>query len=105
MEVSEINNYVESFVAYLDGETISSYKFNVTSGIEILSSSNTDTEVSYSIRALVSNAVAQKVIISIATSLGRIEIRTINFEITGTGLVCTSDNNADVAIASCALAG
>ena len=78
MQDGGVNDYSETFTAYLDGETISS--FTITSDdLTIVSSSNTDNVVSYRIQATKSGY--QTVVITITTDSGRIEARTIDFEV------------------------
>jgi len=79
--VGEINDYSESFNAYLGSEIISSFTIEATNGLTISTSSNTDTVVSYRIEGVSNTDTSQKVTITITTDTGRIEIRVIDFEI------------------------
>lgn len=79
-----INDYQESFRAYLDAsETIASYEIVVDPGLILESDSNNDPLISYRIKASESatNGTWQQVKITITTSSGRVEQRFINFEL------------------------
>ena len=82
--IDDINDYQESFLAYLEGETIASFVITADNGLTIISSSNDDPFISYRISAQenTTNGVWQQVKIVITTSSGRIETRFISFEIT-----------------------
>lgn len=88
MHIGDINDFVEHFDAYLkqdDVELISSVDFSADSGLTILSSSFTDTDVNYQIRAdgssgSTSNEVQQLVII-VTTDAGRVTTRVVQFEL------------------------
>lgn len=79
----EINDYIESFADYLGTETIASYTITASNGLTIISDSNTDTAVSYRVQGEDTSTLGsyQTVLISITTSSGRIEDRTIDFEV------------------------
>jgi hypothetical protein len=79
----EIQDYQESFVAYLGAESIASYTISADAAITIVSSSNSTPIIDYRIQAgnNSTEGVWQQVKINITTSAGRIETRIINFEI------------------------
>ncbi len=82
--IGEINDYVELYHAYLNGETINSFTTQISRGLVLETSSNTDDKVIYRIKA-VSGAelgVLQQLLIIITTSTGRIESRVKDFELT-----------------------
>lgn len=82
--VGEINDYQESFRAYLtDDEVISTFKIEADPAIEIQSSSNSSPVILYSVKAVDDRAQGswQQVKITITTSDGRVEIRLIDFSI------------------------
>lgn len=80
MVKGDINNYRESFAAYLDnGEIIQSFTITADSGLSILSSSNTDDAVNYQIQA--TGPGPQKVIIVMTTDLGRVQNRLVWFSV------------------------
>ncbi len=84
MEIGEINDYQESFIAYLKGELISDFTVTSSTGLSILSSAISGVNVGiidYRIQSLRTSISHQHVIISIVTDSGRIETQTINFEI------------------------
>ena len=83
MAVGDINDYQESFSAYLAGETIASFTIEVSDGLDLISSSNTDDVVSYRIEAKdnATTGIFQTVDITITTGSGRINLRTIEFGI------------------------
>ena len=107
MEKIEVNDFQEDFHAYLEGERIVTMTILVTSGIELVSSSHDDTVVSYRIRAIraSSDTVWQQATITIGTNTNRVEIRRVNFEVTDNNIQCSTDNTANIAIATCAVAG
>ena len=81
MQVGEIDDFTESFIYYLlDGETVSSYTISAGDGLTIVSDSLTTPVISYQIQAD-SEKSDIKVDISVTTSLGRVEKRTIHFEV------------------------
>ncbi len=80
MVKGDINNFNESFAAYLDnGEIIQSFTITADSGLSILSSSNTDDVVTYQIQAV--DPGPQKVIIVMTTDAGRIQNRLVWFSV------------------------
>ncbi len=89
LAIDDINDYVEHFDAYLDmvaGETISSFTIDSDTGLVVVSSSSTDEDVAYQIRAdgganSDSQALYQVVIV-VTTSTGRKTTRLINFSLT-----------------------
>lgn len=83
MFADDIQDYVESFHAYLIGETIASFTIKATNGLTLQSSSSNDETVSYRILAVDSatSGTFQQVTIIVTTSAGRIESRLIDFEI------------------------
>ena len=82
--LEDINDYTESFDAYLKDETIASFTTVADSGLTLLSSSNDDPLISYRVEAVenTTNGVWQQVKIVVTTSSGRVETRRISFEIT-----------------------
>ena len=84
MDIGEINNFVEHYDSYLAGETISSFTVEQTDGLIIVSSSNTDNDINYTVQAKdpPNQRVGQAILITMITSGSRVEIRKINFEIT-----------------------
>ena len=84
MFITNIDNFVEHFDAYLGAsETISSYTIKADNWLVIVSDSLSSPDISYEIRAdgngdNQSNAQLQ-VIITVTTSIGRVETRVINF--------------------------
>lgn len=88
LTTGEIQDYQESFRAYLDGETIASYTIDTSNALRITLDSNDDEVVFYRVEAL-SNATSggsQLVVITITTSTGRKEVRNIAF-IVGSNLL------------------
>ena len=81
--VGNTQDYIETFDVYLGSETIASYEITADSGLSVVSSSNTDTAISYRINAVdnSSQGVWQQVKITIMTDSARIETRLINFEV------------------------
>ena len=86
MFIGDVNDFTEHFDAYLaDGETIASYSITSDSGLDIVSSSNTDNDVMYRIQASnpsseSSGNVRQLTIIA-TTSEGRIDTRYTIFQL------------------------
>ncbi len=78
---SDINDYIESFEAYLEGETIASFTITATTALNIISSSNDDNNVNYRIEANspTTSGTGQTVTITITTSTGRIHTHTVGF--------------------------
>lgn len=82
--VDDVNDYQESFRAYLDDtETIASFTISVDPGLTLISSTNNDPIIDYRIRADddSTQGVWQQVKIIITTSTGRVATRIINFEV------------------------
>ena len=80
--IDNVNDYTESFRAYLGDETIESFTIEADEGLTIVSSSNDDPLISYRIFAednTVSSGTWQQVKIVILTSTARVETRFINF--------------------------
>ena len=86
----EINDYQESFVAYLEsGETIDSFTIVADPGLQLISSANNDPIIDYRVKGRDNSTqgIWQQVKITVTTSLGRVEIRLINFEVTDSNTV------------------
>jgi len=83
MNIDEIDNFVEHYDSYLTGETITSFTIEQTGGLVIVSSSNTDSDINYTVQAKdpPNQRIGQAIIITMITSGNRVEIRKINFEI------------------------
>lgn len=86
MFIDDIDDFVEHFDAYLDdSETISSFTITVDTGLVVVSSSNTDEDVIYQIRADgndgTKNDALLQVKIIVTTSDSRIQTRIINFSL------------------------
>jgi len=79
LHTGDINDYLESFAAYLDGETLSLFTLTASSGLTAVSSSISGDSVIYRIQA--DTVGYQTVVIVATTSSGRIEQRTIEFEV------------------------
>ena len=81
----DINDYVESFRAYLDdAETISSYTIDADNGLTIISDTNNDPFINYTIQANDDGTFTkswQQVKIIVTTSNGRVETRLVNFQV------------------------
>ena len=87
--VGNTQDYVETFDTYLGNETIDSFEITADAGIAIVSSSNTDTAVSYRINAIDNSTqgIWQQVKITVMTNTARIETRLINFEVSSSTTV------------------
>lgn len=84
MIVDDVDNFVEHFEAYLkENETIKSFTIEADSGLTINSKSNTDNDINYQIlaRENATQGEHQRVKIVITTSDGRVENRTVEFEV------------------------
>lgn len=79
LHTGDINDYSESFAAYLDGETLSSHTLTVSSGLTKVSTAVSGDSITYRIQADVKGY--QTAVIIATTSSGRIEQRTIEFNI------------------------
>lgn len=83
MVADDIDNFVEHFDSYLDAnEVISSFTINADQGLVINSSSNTDRDVNYNIKADGSRQGSLRVKIVITTDAGRVETRLVYFDVT-----------------------
>jgi len=81
MKVNDVNDFDESFAAYLAGETIASYTITSTDGLTVSNDSNTDDVVSYRVTAAGTVSALEKVTIIVTTSTSRINTRVIQFEV------------------------
>lgn len=85
MFIDDINNYTETFDAYLDaGEIIDSFELTADAGLSVQGTpTNTDTAVNYQIKAVntVTTGAWQQVKIVMTSSTGRVETRFINFSV------------------------
>lgn len=82
MVIGDIENFVEHFDAYLIyPEVISSYTIEASTGLTVVSSSNTDEDVSYQIDADGNSNMSEvlNVKIVMTSSTGRIKTRLIDF--------------------------
>jgi len=77
----DINDYSESFEPYLEGETIVSFTIVSTAALSVLSSSNTESIVSYRVKALdpATSGAGQSIIITVTTNSGRVYTHTVGF--------------------------
>jgi len=77
----DINDYAESFEAYLEGETIASFTIEATTALSVVTSSNTDTIINYRIEALdpATSGTGQSVVLTVTTSSGRVHTHSIGF--------------------------
>ena len=83
MIAENINSYTEHFDSYLkDFEVIQSFTIKADEGLTINSSSSTDTDVNYTIKADGSKQGSLRVKITITTDAGRVETRLVYFDIT-----------------------
>ena len=87
MVEDDINDFTEHFDSYLnDSETIASFSIIADPALDVQSSSNTDTDVTYRIKAGGTSNTAplnnQQLTIIVTTSDGRVETRFIYFNIT-----------------------
>lgn len=87
MTVGETRDFIEHFDSFLvDAETIASYTIDADTGLTIVSDSLSTPDVNYRINAVGSNPEGHdtflQVLIIATSSTGRIESRTINFELT-----------------------
>ena len=81
--LGNIDDYKESFRAYLSGETIANVDITASQGLAIQSSSISGDIISYRVKAVdaVTYGNYQQVTIIITTDAGRVETRVIQFEI------------------------
>jgi len=77
----DINDFNEDFTSYLEGETIASFTIEATTALKVVSSSNTDTVISYRIEALnpATSGAGQSVVLTVTTSTGRVHTHSIGF--------------------------
>ena len=82
----EINDYVESFQAYLGTEAIVSFTIDADTGLTIVSSSNNSPLINYRVKADTGsvNPVFKQVKIVVTTNTGRINEVIVNFEASDT---------------------
>lgn len=84
MTVGEINGFVIDFKLYLkDGEVISSYTSEVSNGLTLITSSNTDTTVLLEQVEAVMNGY-QTIKLTITTDAGRVNPHVVNFNVINT---------------------
>jgi hypothetical protein len=85
MEVGEINDYQEDYTEYLrQGEDLTSYTIEVTDGLTLVSDSLATPVISYRIEAVGGDDESESVDsvqIEATTTDGRVDIRTIYFEV------------------------
>lgn len=80
MRVGDINDFSETWDEYLnDGETLDSYTVEVTTGLTMQTQSLATPIISYRIKA--DTEGFQAVEFTVLTSDGRVDVRTVNFEI------------------------
>jgi len=81
--LDDVNDYQESFQAYLGAETIASFTIIADQGLILVSNANNDPIINYRVKAdnNATDGVWQQVKIIITTSTGRIETRKVSFEI------------------------
>lgn len=81
--IGETQDYKSSFAAYLGGETIASFTIVADPRLTIDSSANNTPVIDFRVTANSTTAtgIFQQVQIEITTNSGRVEVRTINFEI------------------------
>lgn len=92
--IGDIQDYAESFTAYLDtanGETISSYVITADPKLSIVSDSQNASIINYRIKALDNPTYGafQQVKITATTSTGRVETRVIGFNVSSSDTVGT----------------
>ena len=81
MRVDDVDDFTESWLEYLnDGETIDSYTTEITTGITMSNEVQTDSDISYRIKA--DTAGVNAVEFTVLTSDGRVDVRTVHFNIT-----------------------
>lgn len=82
--IDDVDDYRESYIAYLGGETIASFTIDADRGLTLVSSSNDTPIINYRIKAVdntVTSGTWQQVKIIVTTSSGRVDTRLINFEV------------------------
>ncbi len=107
MIAGDVNDFVELFDPYLEGETIQTYSIEATSALRIVTSSNDTTKVIYRIEALnpATSGMGQSVVIVVTSSTGRKHTHSIGFTIESSRNFCSSSAIAGQAVAGCAIAG
>ena len=81
--VDDVDNYVEHFDSYLnDGEIISSFTIEEDTGLTINASSNTDTDVNYTVKADGAREGSLRVKIVVTTDTGLVTSRLVFFNVT-----------------------
>lgn len=84
VRLGDVNDYSQEFSVYLvDAEVIDSFELVADVGLNILSSSNTDTEVLYRVQVETGNNVPawRQVKISVTTDAGRVHTVFVNFNL------------------------
>jgi len=85
MVVGEVKDFTEHFDNYLMlGESLTSYTLEADSGLTVLSESLSTPDVNYRLKAeaLATGTPAYRSVkITVTTSSGRVEVRTVNFEV------------------------
>jgi len=84
MIIDDVDDYRESYIAYLGDESIASFTIEADRGLTLVSSSNDTPIINYRIKAVdntVTSGTWQQVKIIVTTSSGRVDTRLINFEI------------------------
>lgn len=84
MHVNEVEDFVEHFEEYLNTENIASFTIESTNGLIINTSSNTDTDVFYNIKARdpENTRISNSVLITVTTNTNRVVIRKVDFSVT-----------------------
>lgn len=87
MQIDEVNDYVEHYDAYLiENEDIDTFIIESTSGLNVISSSNTFTDINYRVEALSTSETGQAfqiIKLTVTTTDGRVDIREVSFNVTG----------------------
>lgn len=82
VQPGDVDDYQVDFSAYLGNqETIDSFTAELTDGLTLESSNNASPIINYRVSVADGAKVWQQVKITITTDLGRVEYRTINFEV------------------------
>lgn len=83
MTTGDINNFVEHFDSFLTtSEDVVGYVLTADSGLTVLSESLVTPDVNFQIEATSAISAVLQVKIVVTTTLGRVETRVINFEVT-----------------------
>lgn len=93
MVIGDVNNYFESFAAYLNaGETIASFVFTQTDGLQVTNTAISEKRITYTVKALdpATPTPFQQVKIVMTTSSSRVETRFQDFEITDNRLISSN---------------